>query len=50
MRVPTREEHRMEIKKLKGKLGSNAKKEEKQEGGVAQEKESVMDEASEAAD
>ena len=40
MRVPTREELRMEIKKLKGKLSSKSKKSEGQETGEKFDKES----------
>ena len=36
MRVPTREELRMEIKKLKGKLGVKGKKEDKAEKAVSE--------------
>ncbi len=43
MRVPTREELRMEIKKLKRRLGVKAKKGEKQEEAEKSEKQSEAD-------
>ena len=43
MRVATREELRMEIKKLKGKLGMKLTKEEKEMGGDEEAKEEVND-------